>query len=128
MRDAFCTYALGVLEAAVHHLFAGFVVVEVEAALAGGASEIIVGSAVVDCALVVVELERLIARAAGVVVLLVLAAQQIVMLALVQDQRKLNFAARAGPIGFVFLAVLDAEKTFPILPPKPVRTVHALSS
>lgn len=85
VRDAFGAHALGVLKAAICHFFAGFAVVEIVPAFAWCAAEIVVRTAIVNRALIVVEFEGLIACTARVVILLVFTAQQIVMFALVQD-------------------------------------------
>jgi hypothetical protein len=90
VRQAVDADSAVVLEAALLHLLAVALLSEVVAALAGDAAEVVVALALLDGAAVAVEQVGLVALRAGVVRLLHLAPQQVIVLALVEDQRVLR--------------------------------------
>lgn len=109
MRETLHTHSSVVLETALLHLLAGTFFCQVVPALAGNTSEVIVTLALLDGALVVVEKEGLVALRTGVVSLLHLAAQQVVVFALPEDEGVFSNTLLAGIVGVVAVTVLHSQ-------------------
>jgi len=106
--DAFHTGASVVFEAAILHELAAAGLSDEVAALAGDATEVIVGFAVGDAALVVLQLEGIEAVGASVVDLLLPASQHEIVLAVSEDQRVFVFALAAASVSVVCCAKFDS--------------------
>lgn len=110
MREALHAYSAVVLEAALHHLLAGAGLGEVVTALTGNAAEVVVALALLDGALVILEEEGLEALGASVIRLFCPASEQVVVLALAEDEGVLLNALFAGVVGVVGFAVLHSQQ------------------
>jgi hypothetical protein len=110
VREALHTHSAVVFEASLLHLLTGTVFCEVVPTLAGNTSEVIVTFALLDNALVVLEEEGLVAFGTSVVRLLHLAAEQVVVLALSENEGVLGNTLLTGVIRVVAVTVLHSQQ------------------
>lgn len=110
VREALHTDSTVMFETTLLHLLAGTIFCQVVPAFAGNTSKVIVTLALLDCALIVLEEEGLMAFGTGVVSLFHLAAEKIVMLALPEDERVLGNTLLAGVIRVVTITVLHSQQ------------------